>query len=261
MDVARTLGRMSGGLSLAKEISNINLDRPAPEHIRQQWVQGLGQLQEDCIELDLSVSAISVRRILQLLSRPDTTYQQVHDAFVELQQRLIDEASGRVFLSLTPRETEYYENPTKNWEEVIARLPGTVGDIEESKKCFALGRYAAAVLHSMQIIEVGLVELGSFIGVTDPKSGWTAVTNALKTTLSKKFTDRTPFEQKNSDFLDQVLATTEALKNAWRNKISHAYGRLVLMTVDFSPEVAEEILIASRAFMRRLVTGLPPAAP
>jgi hypothetical protein len=50
---------------------------------------------------------------------------------------------------------------------------------------------------------------------------------------------------------------TEALKSAWRNKISHAQGSLTLMTEDFSPDIAEEIMIASRSFMRRLATEMP----
>lgn len=52
----------------------------------------------------------------------------------------------------------------------------------------------------------------------------------------------------------------EALKNAWRNKISHAQGKLNLLSPAFTREIAEEILIATRAFMRRLAEGLPPAA-
>ena len=56
-----------------------------------------------------------------------------------------------------------------------------------------------------------------------------------------------------------MQGTVEGLKNAWRNKISHAHGKLILMTTEFSPEVAEEILFATRAFARRLAEGLPPA--
>jgi hypothetical protein len=67
------------------------------------------------------------------------------------------------------------------------------------------------------------------------------------------------FEKKHWPFLEQIIATVEALKNAWRNKVSHANGKLMLMTTDFSPEVAEEILMATRAFMRRLATDGPVA--
>jgi hypothetical protein len=63
--------------------------------------------------------------------------------------------------------------------------------------------------------------------------------------------------QNHFAFLEQMHGTIGALNRAWRNKISHAQGRLVLMTSEFSPEVAEEIMVASRSFMWRLATELP----
>ena len=46
-------------------------------------------------------------------------------------------------------------------------------------KCFALSRYAAAVFHSLQAVEHGLIVLSRFIGDTDPLPGWN-VTKRLK---------------------------------------------------------------------------------
>jgi hypothetical protein len=74
----------------------------------------------------------------------------------------------------------------------------------------------------------------------------------LTAILKKKYGERTDFENQNFEFLEQIHGTIEGLKNAWRNKISHAQAKLTLMTKDFSPDVAQEILFASRAFMRRL---------
>jgi hypothetical protein len=113
------------------------------------------------------------------------------------------------------------------------------------------------VYHSIQIAEIGLIELGKFIEVVDPRSGWTSVTSRLKTIVSKEFKNRTEFERQHFQFLEQVQGTAEALKNAWRNKISHAQARLALASKDFSPEIAEEILFATRALLRRLAEGLP----
>jgi hypothetical protein len=107
------------------------------------------------------------------------------------------------------------------------------------------------------VIEAGLIELGTFIRVADPKSGWTAVANDLKKIVSKRREDLTDFEKQNFQFLEQVQGTVEALKNAWRNKVSHVQGKIILMTREFNPEIAEEILFASRSFMRGLATGLP----
>jgi hypothetical protein len=55
-----------------------------------------------------------------------------------------------------------------------------------------------------------------------------------------------------------MQGTVEALKNAWRNKISHVSGqRLLLVSSEFTPDTAEEIMTATRAFMRRLTESLP----
>jgi hypothetical protein len=171
--------------------------------------------------------------------------------------RLVDEATASQFFSLTPKEAHVFSNPRNGWETVIERFPSIVDDVEEASKCFALSRYSAAVFHSIQIVEAGLTELGTFLKVTDPHPGWTAVAQALKRVIDKKHQDRTKFEKSNFKFLEQTQGTVEGWKNAWRNKISHSQGRLVLMTSEFSPEVAEEILFATRAFMRRLASDLP----
>jgi hypothetical protein len=95
----------------------------------------------------------------------------------------------------------------------------------------------------MQVIEIGLIELGAFIKVNDPKSGWTAVSNALNAIIKKPHAAQSRFERKNFAFFEQLQGTVDGLKNAWRNKISHAQGRLVLLSTDFNSEIAEEIFV------------------
>jgi hypothetical protein len=76
--------------------------------------------------------------------------------------------------------------------------------------------------------------------------------------VKKPYGLRTPFEKNNVAFLEQLQATVEALKNAWRNKISHSQGKLAVMSGAFNKNIAEEVVYATRAFMRRLAEGLPP---
>lgn len=181
----------------------------------------------------------------------------LHDRIMMLRSALGVEMNATVFLHVGSANADFFREPRKGWEEVTDRFIDTVSDIEEAAKCFALGRYAAAVHHATQVVELGLIELGKFIGVTDPKSGYTAVTNALKKIKDKNWKDKTDFERKHHAFFEQVHGTVEPLQTAWRNKIDHAHGRLIVMTADFSPQVAEEILYATRAFMRRLATEMP----
>jgi hypothetical protein len=184
---------------------------------------------------------------------------ELRDLCIELRGRIMDETRGREFFTLSLQEAEHYHHPIRKWEGVVERFPKAIADIEEAWKCFALARYTASVFHSLQVVEVGLIELGDFIGINDPISGWTAVAQRLKKIIDTKYRDLSDFEKKHRLFLEQVQGTVEALKNAWRNKVSHVHGKLTLMTgEEFHPDIAEEILLATRGFMRRLVEGLPP---
>ena len=174
-----------------------------------------------------------------------------------LRQSLMIELESTVFLPVEPLKARFYREPRREWEEIINRFADTVSDIEESNKCYALGRYAASVFHSTQVLEHGLLALGIFMQIPDPKSGITAVAKALQRITNKNYDDLTEFEKSNFPFFEQMNGSVQAIKDAWRNKISHAQGKAVLMTADFSPAVAMEIILATRGFMRRLATELP----
>lgn len=206
----------------------------------------------------LRVSAIKSDKILKQFSKRNIKADDSLKIQIQsLINRIIDELGLQFIYSLDPKEAEYLNNPHKGWEEIISRFPNAVMDVEEMHKCFSFNRYAATIFHSVQVIEGGLIELGRLIEIEDPKSGWTAVTKKLEKILKTEYKDRTPFENQNYSFFEQIHGTIGALKNAWRNKISHVQGKIILMSTEFTPEITEEILFASRAFMRRLADGLP----
>lgn len=226
-----------------------------PKH-KDGIVRELELIKALCADLDLDATASTAERMLTLTTTA-RRYAEFGDLAHELESRLLDQLKKRFCFSLSLSEAEYYAKPREGWEKIIDRFPATATDIEEARKCFALARYAAAVFHSVQIVETGLIDLGKIVGVIDPLSGWTATTKALKKIIDAGHSGRTPFQQKHFAFFEQIHGTIEGLKNAWRNKVSHAQGKLTLLTSDFSPEVAEEILFATRAFMRRLATDVP----
>jgi hypothetical protein len=225
--------------------------------VRSTGLHCFTEMEPECIALELVASLATVRKLMTLLALPTSQFSDLYPLANELRGRLIDEMESKCFVALNTREREYYEQPRNGWEQIITRFPDSVIDIEEASKSFALSRYTAAVFHSLQVVEVGLVELGKLIGVSDPLPGWTATTNALQKIIKKGHEARTTFERQNFAFFEQIQGTIEGLKNAWRNKVSHVHGKLTLLTSEFSPEIAEEILFATRAFMRRLATDSP----
>lgn len=225
-------------------------------------VQGqLEKLLKHCEHLP--VTAVKVQKILKWLQHSELMKQTIGasslaHSLAEIQDRLVDELSTKLFFQLPYERHKLFMQPTAGWEEVVTRWPDVQTDVEEMSRCFALSRYPASVFHSIQAIESGLIHLGKFLAVPDPKSGWTAVSNQLeKFVVKMKRSDLDPLYQTHFAFLEQTHASVSALKSAWRNKISHSQGRLILMTNSFPSDVAEEIIIASRSFMRRLATEMP----
>jgi hypothetical protein len=254
LSVMRALGGLEIGLSGNKEKK---VHGSMESSARVHFLGVLKSYSDDLMALGMSASHASLERIVNIIEN-DGEASELQMLCTEITGRLSDESGARTFFALSPREGEFYNSARAGWEKTIDRFPAVLDDVEEAAKCFALSRYPAAVFHSIQVVEVGLIELGTFINVNDPHSGWTAVSSKLVQILRKSYNDLSEFEKANRPFLEQVGGTVEALKSAWRNKISHAQGRLTLISKEFSPEIAEEILFATRSFMRRLTEGLPP---
>ncbi len=174
-----------------------------------------------------------------------------------VRQSLATELETRTFVPVAADRARFYRDPMKDWEEATERFPETITDIEESSRCLALGLYTACVFHSIQVVEHGLIALGQFMKLEDPKSGFTAVANGLQRIKDTKYPDLDDFERKHFAFFEQMHGSVHAMKDAWRNKVTHAQGKIVLMTSDFGPKVSEEIYMATRGFMRRLATEMP----
>lgn len=251
-----------GGISRVSHENARRRPRPLqPDKLNPEKVvywTGLYQgLLEQCIDLDLVASTATLKKILTDIPNPKTSISDLEELVVEFGVRLQDETRSKTFLSLSIRESELYSHPRKGWEQIIERFPDVITDIEEASKCFALSRYAAAVFHSLQVVEIGLIDLSRVLVTNDPTPGWNSATRRLKAILGTSYVDRTPFQQKHSATLEQINATVQVLQAAWRNKVSHAQGKLILITREFGPEIAEEILVASRGFMRRFATEAP----
>jgi hypothetical protein len=173
----------------------------------------------------------------------------------ELLHRLEDELKSRVLLIISEDVQALYEKPRFGWEECILRFPQTVDNIDEMNQCFALSRYAASVFHSLLIAETGLIELGPHIGVTDGKTGWDATCNKLAGICEagyKKYMGQIPFNS-----IEQINQCMQSMKMAWRNRVYHEAGRLVVLNPDFTERQAHEIIMATRSFMRWLAKEIP----
>jgi hypothetical protein len=218
----------------------------------------LGGLMTDAALYGLDSVGLQCQRMMKKMQDKQMVIQcgEVRDDLHNLRTRFEDEFGKHLFLHLTLKEAEDYQNPEKNWEKVTGRFPKVRYNIEESTKCFALGRYGAAVFHILQVAEYGVIQVAKLLNVEGDKPGWGGL-KRLKDLIEVPFPKRSALAQQHSKLLDNVVPLALVIKDSWRHKLDHVDNQIVWVDTDFSPEVATEIITATRGFMRKLALELP----
>jgi len=214
---------------------------------------------DECVALGLTTSVTSIRNMLDEYTKDDCQVWRIKELAIELQGRLIDEMHVRKFFALNLAEGEHYEFYWKGWEDVFSRFPNSMTDIEEARKCLALGRYTAAVFHLMRVTEAAVLEFQCFLEPPpDPKAHFGSVLAKLDNlSLKTEFKNLPNHLKQYVDFLKDVLPQLHAVKASWRNKVSHIDGRIIIADI-FTEEMALGIYGATLLLMKKLAKGLPP---
>jgi hypothetical protein len=238
--------------------SRIETDKYLAQTIAVEIYAYVGVLSVELLTYGLNSSAKKAGRIHEELQTRQMVipYREMASMLRELRERLEDDLHSTVFVNLSAQESELYEHPDKEWRDVVSRFYKLRHDIEECSKCFALARYGAAVFHAMLIAEFGVIQVAELFTVAGDKPGWGAL-ERLQKINDKNWKDKTDLEKKHSKFLENLLPLAFAMKESWRHKMDHVANKIEWMDTDFSPEVANDIISATRGFMRRLAADLP----
>lgn len=266
-DVERFAAHRFYMLGLLLEAGSASLERRARENpdrvltldTKDKLIVDLELVEKECLKLSLVNSSDAAEELRQQLATKGRKWKAREAAlqFDHISGSIRREMKRTLFMYIPMERAHWYLEPLKDWETVTSRYPGTIHDIEEAGKSFACDRFDATVVHMMLVAEFGAMQLGRLLEINDPKLGWPRVSQELKRITSTPFTKLSTVEQKHFPFLQQISPLMLAMQNAWRHKISHAESRLVLLNGEFQPYVAEEIILTTRAFMRRLATELP----
>ena len=189
---------------------------------------------------------VSVKTAEEMVAEAKTI-EALHSAMEQLWNTFVLELDGRKFYGPVTKFASYYEQPKLFGDEVFNKFPSANSDIFEAGTCLALERGTATVMHLMRVVEVGLKALASTPGGV-AQSDWGGYIREIDDALTvrtKVAGKRTPDEQ----FYAEARVTIEGVKIAWRNPTMHVEN-------NYSPERAEEILIAVRGLMRYLATRL-----
>lgn len=233
-------------------------------------LQWLTLMEETCEKDEFPVTKVpveEVKRMLEIAFDKEIPYSKLaphlltgvvlFNQLERIRMSFEAELSTKLFFQLPSNRKKWFESPTAGWERIIDRFPDTVTEIEEMGRCFALSRYPGSVFHSLLVVESGLISLGTAIAVTDPKLGWDATSRRLDELIKGGHAKYPPSLPIRFSVCEQINQQVQTMKHAWRNKVNHVAGKLIVIRSEFAPDVAEEIIFATRGFMGRLVDDLP----
>ncbi len=210
------------------------------------------QFSVECLS---SLGLVSSRRdaeaVVAALADPKTTHEDLRVRMGHLMHSLGNELTSRLFLAIEPERASYYTAAQLFGGLVSDVFPDAITDIEEAGKCLALGRATAAVFHLMRIMEVGLREFAVLLGVPYAPS-WESYITQIGTKIQEKHKRKGVRWKKDEPFFRDAMGDLMAIKLAWRNPTMHVRRT-------YSPEEAEQILGAVRAFMQRMAERLKSA--
>lgn len=171
------------------------------------------------------------------------------DDIIKLKETFVEELSNRFVMVLPSSKTGYFDGSSNTFPSNVRNaFPSADYDMTEGNKCFALGRYTAAVFYLMRTLEVGLNVMGTSLDLTIAPNWHQAITKIQDEIESRSYATH-PDWRNDEPFYSEAAAHFRLVKNAWRNHTMHTKER-------YDEERAQDIFNGVSAFMRHLATKL-----
>ncbi|MDR6116683.1 MULTISPECIES: hypothetical protein [unclassified Sphingomonas] len=173
----------------------------------------------------------------------------VADEMAILTSAFHDELEARLLFAFPPASAQYFSSDPLFGEPVEDAFPDVAFDIAEAGKCRALGRWTAAVMHLMRVLESGLHALAKHVDVPSGEN-WNTVLGAIEGKLRE--VRRKVDGREEEQWAAEAGVHLRFIKNAWRNHAMHPLER-------YDEERAVQIFDNTRAFMQHLARKLSPS--
>jgi hypothetical protein len=169
----------------------------------------------------------------------------------ELRQVVWDEMEEHLFVWIPAERASFY---SKDAEAILgaqccARFPSIKREVEESGKCYAVGRYTASAFHLTRAAEAGVQALAKAIKFKPPHNQWSLVFERMKKEYDTPPAQRPKHWKTHGRFLTMVWSDLVLAAKVWRNDIAH-------LVAIYTEEQAKELLEVLPKLLRDLATKM-----
>lgn len=224
--------------------------KEVPQEGRERIRTILDSIASSCGNISLVQSALATKRLHKELG--DHMSSEALQANLRSVSQLIhSEMESQLFLWVPGHRSEWY---AKDAETILgaaccARFPSAQREVEESAKCYAVGRFTASAFHLTRASEAGVKALARAINFAPPNDNWTLVFRQMGNEFKLPETQRPAHWQAHGDFLEEIWADLRAVSKAWRNDIAH-------LVDTYTEEEAKGLLDVIPLFLRHLASKM-----
>jgi len=276
IEIARTVDLMRRNDVLGYSIPFGGLKHPAKAHatsmrMSSDYFDDIRLLRNTLVEMGLRGPLASLERLEAkinpvgsdgLIPFEEAEIGNLTSALVELDGRLVDEMKYHIFLSLSPKERDYFEPKEPIFGLIVDRQFSTASfEIDEASKCMALGRYTACGFHLMRCAELALRAFARCLNIPDPtkpaERNWGFILEQSLKPKMDAMTKASVWKTDDKQFFSEIYGSVDAVRSAWRNPTMH-------VEKIYTEAEAELVFWAMKGFMQKIASrmdeqGLPLA--
>lgn len=216
------------------------------EDRKRQYSTIFTDIGNECKELGLELTEKSALAIARNLSKTNITYSVIKVLGEELIKTLDDEIENINYFSIEPDEKDFLRTERLYKAMVTSIFPQTKDDIINAGSCIAFNLWTASVFHSMRILENGLKELASDLGIDSSLENWGRIIGDIDTKIKLMNEANTGKDWKlKRDYYSEAALQFTYFKDAWRNHVMHGSD-------NYNEEQAKIIFNHVKEFMEHL---------
>jgi len=226
------------------------IDHKAREYLTDHF----RKLPDHLRKLGANISQMAVQEAIDTINSTNATWRDVRFLAEEVRNSIRRELTS-VTMFIIEAEGKRYYSPKESLfgVEFEKNYPSASFDLDEAAKCLALKRPMATVFHLMRLMEIGLKAVAAWLSIPPPTSGgdrnWFNILKKIKDAAAARTVDKAWKSADDRDLLDDIYASLDAVRIAWRNTTMHVEDKR-------TPEEAEHIFLAIKGFMKKLASRM-----
>jgi len=188
-------------------------------------------------------------------------YTGIQERVKSLWWTMHDEAKDKTFAFIPSNRVFFCNNDLILGKTVKKAFPSAVKEAKEAGNCVAIEAYTASVFHLMRAAEHGLRALARKLKVNRVKRNtpieyatWGEIIDALAKKVDALPRPKNTRGAQTLEFYQQAIRTCDALKDLWRNPVSHLRG-------NFNEAKAGSVFYDVRDFFQNLSKRLKESKP